>query len=80
MAGPCVAPAAPDGGPVTEAGNPRQTHRRYDPPVPPSPAVGGLRPKAILRACYAGMFVQAMLVNLTPLLFVTLAEIGRAHV
>ena len=32
----------------------------------------GLRPKAILRACYGGMFVQAMLVNLTPLLFVTL--------
>jgi len=41
--------------------------------VPPTTVVGGLRPKAILRACYTGMFVQAMLVNLTPLLFVTLA-------
>jgi len=40
--------------------------------VPPTTVVGGLRPKAILRACYTGMFVQAMLVNLTPLLFVTL--------
>jgi fucose permease len=27
---------------------------------------------AILRACYGGMFVQAMLVNLSPLLFLTL--------
>ena len=32
----------------------------------------GLRPQAILRACYGGMFVQAMLVNLSPLLFITL--------
>ena len=31
-----------------------------------------LRPTAILRACYTSMFVQAMVVNLTPLLFVTL--------
>jgi fucose permease len=34
--------------------------------------VAGLRPQAILRACYTAMFVQAMLVNLTPLLFLTL--------
>ena len=32
-----------------------------------------LNPRAILRACYTAMFVQAMVVNLTPLLFVTLA-------
>ncbi len=40
--------------------------------MPPTTVIGGLRPKAILRTCYTGMFVQAMLVNLTPLLFVTL--------
>ena len=34
---------------------------------------GVLNPRAILRACYTAMFVQAMVVNLTPLLFVTLA-------
>ncbi len=32
-----------------------------------------LNPRAILRASYTAMFVQAMVVNLTPLLFVTLA-------
>lgn len=44
----------------------------YDPAVP-TPVVGGLRPRAILRACYTSMFIQAMVVNLTPLLFVTLS-------
>ena len=34
---------------------------------------GVLNPRAILRASYTAMFVQAMVVNLTPLLFVTLA-------
>ena len=38
----------------------------------PPDVIGGLRPRAILRACFTGMFVQAMLVNLTPLLFITL--------
>lgn len=33
-----------------------------------------LNPSAILRACYTAMFVQAMVINLTPLLFVTLAS------
>jgi fucose permease len=37
-----------------------------------SATVADLRVNAILRACYGGMFVQAMLVNLTPLLFLTL--------
>jgi fucose permease len=50
--------------------------RRYDAAVPP-PEVAGLRPNAVLRACYTAMFVQAMAVNLTPLLFVTLqAQFG----
>lgn len=35
-------------------------------------ALSELRVTVILRACYGGMFVQAMLVNLTPLLFLTL--------
>jgi fucose permease len=44
--------------------------------VPPL-EVDGLRPRAIQRACYTAMFVQAMAVNLTPLLFVTLqAQFG----
>jgi len=46
--------------------------RRYDRRVPPTRIATGLRPAAILRACYGGMVVQAMLVNLSPLLFVTL--------
>ena len=37
------------------------------------PPAGALNPRAILRASYTAMFVQAMVVNLTPLLFVTLA-------
>lgn len=37
------------------------------------PGTTALDPRAILRACYTAMFVQAMVVNLTPLLFVTLA-------
>lgn len=39
--------------------------------------IAGLRPRALLRACYTAMFVQAMAVNLTPLLFLTLqAQFG----
>jgi fucose permease len=45
--------------------------------VPPLPALPSLRPRAILRASYTAMFVQAMVINLTPLLFVTLqAQFG----
>jgi len=40
--------------------------------VPPTALAAALRPRAILRACYTSMFIQAMVVNLTPLLFVTL--------
>jgi len=44
--------------------------------VPPL-VLAGLRPRAILRACYAAMLVQAVAVNLTPLLFLTLqAQFG----
>ncbi len=45
--------------------------------MPPAEVVTDLRPRAVLRACYTAMFVQAMVVNLTPLLFVTLqAQFG----
>jgi fucose permease len=40
--------------------------------VPPA-ATAALNPRAILRACYTAMFVQAMVVNLTPLIFVALS-------
>lgn len=43
----------------------------------PPLVLAGLRPRAILRACYAAMLVQAVAVNLTPLLFLTLqAQFG----
>ncbi|MDF1521327.1 MAG: MFS transporter [Trueperaceae bacterium] len=41
--------------------------------MPPA-AIAALNPRAILRASYTAMFVQAMVVNLTPLLFVTLSR------